>query len=138
MILPLLCQFNGVKVMSKWTKIKNTSLRLIFLHKESSISFMPNTMFCSINFKWIRSRLLMSNLHPTRGQNIDFWCVSKSILLHWFLSVRFVRINSNPSLILGHNLHHSSWWSIDLFVLHISIFRVIHHSEVSRHILLIS
>ena len=88
--------------------------------------------------KRIVTRLLVCDLHPLWAEDIHFLDVSKPLLLYWVLPVWILVANSYPTLSFGDHLHHCLGCSIRLLVLHVTILRIIHQSEVSGHILLIS
>ena len=123
--------------MSECTQVKDRTLWLIPFHQEKSVRFISYAMLGAKSLQRIWTRLLMLNLHPIRRKNIDFRSITKSTFLNWSLPVRFIRIYRDPTLIFRDHLHHGGWSSINLLMNYISVFRIIHHSEIRRHVLLV-
>ena len=107
MFLVLWSQFNRMNILSERTVVKDTSLRLIFFNSQNSVSFLSDSVMDNAWSQWIRSWLLMINLHPTRTQNIFFAQIFMLNIFHWSFSIFGISINGYNSLVLWDNLNHS-------------------------------
>jgi hypothetical protein len=94
-------------------------------------------MLHACGLKRIGTRLHVGYLHPLRAENIHFFNISELLLFYRVFPVRILGADGYPPLSFGDHLHHCLGCSIRLLVLHATIFRIIHQSEVGGHILLV-
>lgn len=131
-----------MKILSKGTIVKDTSLRLIFFYSKDSITFLSDqfddTVIDNSWSQWIWSWLLVRNLHPVRTQDVNFRSVSESDIFHWSFPVFGFGINGYNSLVLRNNLHHSLRITVMLSENGVSIIWIIENSHIAWYVLLVS
>ena len=127
-----------MNILSKGAAVKYALLRLVSLHRDYSICFLPHSVQDDAWSQRIWTWLLMRDLHPIWTQDVDFGGVTKSHLLYGPLPVFRIGINGYNSLMLRYNLNHSLRVTVDLPVYDISIIWVVKHPHVVWDILFVS
>ena len=129
-----------VHIVSEWAQIENASHGLLLLDEEGTIGLRSDSMLHTGWAERIAAGLGMVHLHPGGTECVNFWGVAEALLLDWMLTIKGPGWDRDPALGPWHNLHcayasgSSFWLSMD----HISVFWIVHYSEIRRHILLVT
>lgn len=124
--------------MTHRANIKYASKRLYFLNEERPVRFLSNTFLHDFRLEWVRSRLLMLNLHPDGTELVDFGRLAKALLLYRSLSILASWRDSDPALRLRNNLHHLLRLTIWIRVHDILVFWIVQNSQEVWRVLVVN
>jgi hypothetical protein len=80
----------------------------------------------------------VGDLHPFWTQLVCGGEVRQSFFLERVLPIHKLGSDSDPPLVLTHDLDHALRVACNILVLYITVIRVVHHSEIAGHVVLVS